>query len=95
MITHARPNPSAPSDSSDLHPSARNVSKDTMANKPVPKLTVEALKHDDATRKNIPTVEYQSVMQTEEQSPVRGALGRGVAGLDAEKQGRNRDLDPE
>jgi len=27
------------------------------------KLTVEALKHDEATRKNIPTAEYQSVMQ--------------------------------
>ncbi|MDP2825272.1 MAG: hypothetical protein Q8O52_21645 [Sulfuritalea sp.] len=60
-----------------------------------PKLTVEALKHDEATRKNIPTAEYQSVMQKEEQSPIRVALGRGVAGLDAEKQRRNRDLDPQ
>jgi len=66
-----------------------------MAKKPTPKLTVEALKHDEATRKNIPTAEYQSVMQKEEQSPVRVALGRNVAGLDAEKQGRNRDLDPQ
>jgi len=24
------------------------------------KLTIEALKHDEATRKNIPTAEYQS-----------------------------------
>ncbi|MHB1591145.1 MAG: site-specific DNA-methyltransferase [Sulfuricella sp.] len=54
-----------------------------MAKKPNP-LTVETLKHDDATRKNIPTAEYQSVMQKEEQSPVRIAYER-----------RNRDLDPQ
>ena len=46
--------------------------------------TVEHLKHDDATRKNIPTAEYQSVMQKNEQSPVRIAYER-----------RNRDLDPQ
>jgi adenine-specific DNA-methyltransferase len=28
--------------------------------------TVEALKHDEATRKNIPTAEYQSVLQKAE-----------------------------
>ena len=48
------------------------------------KLTVETLKHEDATRKNIPTAEYQSVMQKEEQTPVRVAYER-----------RNRDLDPQ
>ena len=46
--------------------------------------TVEALKHDEATRKNIPTAEYQSVLQKNEQSPVRLAYER-----------RNRDLDPQ
>ena len=35
------------------------------------KKKVEALKHDEATRKNIPTAEYQSVMAKNEQSPVR------------------------
>ena len=45
--------------------------------------TVETLKHDKAKRKNIPTAEYQSVMQKEAQSPVRVAYER-----------RNRDLDP-
>ena len=44
--------------------------------------TVEALKHDEATRKNIPTAEYQSVLQKAEQNPVRVAYER-----------RNRDLD--
>lgn len=54
-----------------------------MAKKSNP-LTVEALKHDDATRKNIPTAEYQSVMHKEEQSPLRVAYER-----------RNTDLDPQ
>jgi adenine-specific DNA-methyltransferase len=55
-----------------------------MAKPPKTPLSVEALKHDDATRKNIPTAEYQSVMQKNEQAPVRIAYER-----------RNRDLDPQ
>ncbi len=55
-----------------------------MATRKPNKITVEALKHDDATRKNIPTAEYQSVMHKEEQSPLRVAYER-----------RNRDLDPQ
>ena len=35
-----------------------------------PLVSVETLKHDDATRKNIPTAEYQSVMAKDEQRPV-------------------------
>ncbi len=54
-----------------------------MATKKAP-LIVETLKHDDATRKNIPTAEYQSVMKKDEQQPVRVAYER-----------RNRDLDPQ
>ncbi|MDO9593106.1 MAG: site-specific DNA-methyltransferase, partial [Erysipelotrichaceae bacterium] len=46
--------------------------------------TIETLRHDDASRKNIPTVEYQSVMQKNEQDPIRVAYER-----------RNRDLDPQ
>src|SRR5262245_55991258 len=45
---------------------------------------VVTLKHDEATRKNIPTAEYQSVMQKNEQDPIRVAYQR-----------RNRDLDPQ
>jgi adenine-specific DNA-methyltransferase len=55
-----------------------------MAKKQTTTKTVEALKHDEATRKNIPTAEYQSVMQKNEQDPVRVAYER-----------RNRDLDPQ
>ncbi|MBU2572316.1 MAG: site-specific DNA-methyltransferase [Gammaproteobacteria bacterium] len=48
------------------------------------KLSVETLTHDDATRLNIPTAEYQSVMAKDEQSPIRLAYER-----------RNCDLDPQ
>jgi adenine-specific DNA-methyltransferase len=56
-----------------------------MAKKPAKnKLTVETLKHEEATRKNIPTAEHQSVMYDKEKSAVRVAYER-----------RNRDLDPQ
>src|SRR3990167_9152193 len=55
-----------------------------MAKKQTSKKTVEVLVHEEATRKNIPTAEFQSVMQKEEQSPIRVAYER-----------RNRDLDPQ
>ncbi|KAA0231727.1 site-specific DNA-methyltransferase [candidate division KSB1 bacterium] len=56
------------------------------------KKIVEAIKHDDASRKNIPTAEYQSVMQKEEQSPLRVAYERRVG---EPASNRNRDLDPQ
>jgi adenine-specific DNA-methyltransferase len=56
--------------------------------KTTPPVTVVTLKHDDDTRKNIPTAEYQSVMKEEQQQPVRVAYPR-------EREGRNRDLDPQ
>ena len=37
--------------------------------KPEKKKTVETLTHEEASRKNIPTAEFQSVMRKEEQSP--------------------------
>ena len=45
---------------------------------------VETLVHEEAKRPNIPTAEYRSVMEKEEQSPVQVAYAR-----------RNRDLDPQ
>lgn len=48
------------------------------------KKTVEAIKHDDASRKNIPTAEYQPVVPKELQSPIQIAYKR-----------RDRDLDPQ
>jgi adenine-specific DNA-methyltransferase len=41
-----------------------------MAKKPPTTLAVETLV-DEATRKNIPTAEYQSVLRSDEQAPVR------------------------
>lgn len=55
-----------------------------VSKKAVSKLSIETLKHDEATRKNIPTAEYQSVMAKDEQNPIRIAYER-----------RNRDLDPQ
>src|SRR3546814_8859176 len=66
-----------------------------MAKKPKTPKTVEALKHDEATRNNIPTAEYQSLMQKEDSVPARVSYPRGGNGLDDEKAQRNRDLDPQ
>ena len=67
-----------------------------MAPKPKPpSVTVATLTHDEATRRNIPTAEYQSVMQKDEQDPVPVTYARGTVGLDEEKEERNRDLDPQ
>jgi len=49
-----------------------------------PKKIVETLIHDGASRRNIPTAEFQSVMRDEERTPIRVAYER-----------RNRDLDPQ
>src|SRR5512140_1895619 len=45
---------------------------------------VTALQHAESKRKNIPTAEYQSVMEKEQQTPIQVAYER-----------RNRDLDPQ
>ena len=45
--------------------------------------TVEALKHDEAKRRNIPTAEYQSVLDAEQQQPKQV------------RYPRNTDLDPQ
>ncbi|MCA3284637.1 MAG: site-specific DNA-methyltransferase [Roseomonas sp.] len=52
-----------------------------MAKKPI---EVTSLKHDDATRKNIPTAEFESIMRAEDKTPIQLAYER-----------RNRDLDPQ
>jgi adenine-specific DNA-methyltransferase len=45
---------------------------------------VETVTHDEASRKNIPTAELQSVMDKAGQTPIQVAFQR-----------RNRDLDPQ
>lgn len=56
---------------------------------------IEDLVHNEAKRKNIPTVEHQSVMQHHEQAPVKVTYSRVGKGLDEEKAQRNRDVDPQ
>ena len=46
--------------------------------------SVETLRHEEDTRTNIPTAEYQSMVREEQESPLRMAYQR-----------RNRDLDPQ
>jgi adenine-specific DNA-methyltransferase len=54
-----------------------------MAKKSVVKKSVESLKHEEATRKNIPTAEFQSVLEKEQQDP------KNI------RYPRNTDLDPQ
>src|ERR1700682_2934021 len=54
-----------------------------MAKKPAAQKSVEVLKHDEAKRKNIPTAEFQSVLEKEQQAPKRV------------RYPRNTDLDPQ
>lgn len=60
------------------------MAKKSTKKKPGNQKTVETLAHDAGKRKNIPTAEFQSVVQEECQNPVRVAYAR-----------RNRDLDPQ
>ena len=46
--------------------------------------SVETLRHEEETRTNIPTAEYQSLVQEEQETPIRVAYQR-----------RNRDMDPQ
>ena len=54
-----------------------------MAKRRSPK-SVATLRHNEASRKNIPTAEYQAVLEEDDRSPIQVAYGR-----------RNRDLDPQ
>src|SRR6478609_1871138 len=54
-----------------------------MSRKPATAKSVETLKHNEAKRKNIPTAEYQSVLEQEQYDPKKV------------RYPRNRDLDPQ
>ena len=49
-----------------------------------PNKIVETIRHQDASRRNIPTAEYQAMLAEDDRSPIRIAYER-----------RNRDLDPQ
>ena len=67
----------------NLMPLADKRQLNKMAKRKKPK-SVGTITHDEASRTNIPTAEYQSVMEKAEQSPIQVAYQR-----------RNRDLDPQ
>jgi adenine-specific DNA-methyltransferase len=69
----------------------------TRKNSGAPGKTVESIKHDEAKRKNIPTAEYQSVLEKQKLAPVQVSYPRGSGGaaLADEKAARNPDLDPQ
>ena len=52
--------------------------------RPRKKKKVETFIHEDASRKNIPTAEYEAILHEEDKNPIRVAYKR-----------RNRDLDPQ
>src|SRR5919112_1634576 len=54
------------------------------AKKPLTDKLVEVIKHNEATRKNIPTAEYQSLLEEGEAAYLKVAYER-----------RNKDLDPQ
>jgi adenine-specific DNA-methyltransferase len=54
-----------------------------MPRKPANRKSVEALKHEEAKRRNIPTAEHQSVMDKAQQAPK------------LVRYPRNTDLDPQ
>lgn len=60
------------------------MSKTKSQSKTKKKKKIETLVHEEATRKNIPTAEYESIMRKEDQTPIQVAYQR-----------RNRDLDPQ
>jgi len=53
---------------------------------------VESLTHSEASRKNIPTAEFQSVMRKEDQTPLRIAYERRNCDLDPQLVWRGKDL---
>jgi adenine-specific DNA-methyltransferase len=60
------------------------MAKGTPPRKQTKQKQVETFRHEESKRKNIPTAEYQSVLQKDQETPVSAAYER-----------RNRDLDPQ
>ncbi len=67
-----------------------------MAKQPSAPKNVDAIRHDDAKRKNVPTAEYQSVLDDNQKNPRQVRYPRLDASvLSAATSSRNRDLDPQ
>src|SRR6202050_3183343 len=55
--------------------------------------TVETIRHADASRRNIPTAEYESVMADQERDPIMVAYERRNADLDPQLVWRGKDME--
>ena len=66
---------------------ARRKAKKTMAKQ------VETLIHREASRRNIPTAEYQPVMRTDDQNPIHVAYARRNPDLDPQLVWRGKDME--
>ena len=66
-----------------------------MARKPKQKKQVDTLIHDEATRKNNPSLSTSRWWMSRPSSQIEVRYARGGNGLEEEKQSRNRGLDPQ
>jgi len=81
---------------SHLHLHAVQVLRGTQMAKKTTKTksqkSVETIKHKDASRKHIPTAEYQSVLSEEQQTPIQVAYARRNPDLDPQLVWRGKDM---
>src|SRR5512144_2732027 len=56
------------------------------------KKSVETIRHAEASRKHIPTAEYQSVLSEEQRTPIQVAYARRNPDLDPQLVWRGKDL---
>jgi adenine-specific DNA-methyltransferase len=63
-----------------------------MAKKSKTPKSVESIKHKDASRRHIPTAEFQSVLSEEQQTPIQVAYARRNPDLDPQLVWRGKDM---
>ncbi len=63
-----------------------------MAKKPKTQKSIETIKHNEASRKHIPTAEFQSVLSEEQQTPIQVAYARRNPDLDPQLVWRGKDM---
>lgn len=63
-----------------------------MPKKPASEKQIESFSHDDASRRNIPAAEYQTMVQNQEKTPLQVAYERRNPDLDPQLIWRGKDL---
>jgi adenine-specific DNA-methyltransferase len=69
----------------------KSIAMGSKAKKSNAPIEVAALKHAEAKRRNIPTAEYQALLQEEEKRPIRVAIARRDPDLDPQLVWRGKD----